>query len=439
MQLLPLALLTGVSGLVSAVILTLAFQQYLVRTNEGFRDHVQQRASEPLPIRGSAFTAARAANWSRDGSTLSIIEALDGEAVFKTERRLNAEKYAFLRLKIEGLNPSQRLFLFWHTAEQPEGTFYYQLDFGRSHTIHTNLLREDFWKGNVTELVIGVFGDPRGRPITLHEVTLLPMTPWALLSTMVSEWRAFKVWDQTSINVYRGAPARALAYPAASLALWVAGTTLLFSVLALTMRATFNAKTGPPSTRDAAILAIAAGWALLHAVWLDKLLLQNGETRHDFLGKTLHEKHLADWDGEYYRVATRAKALLGPRDRELAILYSDTSMREPFALRLRYHLLPDVKALPVAKLGRKTLRATMRSHTHALLLHRQGEDIQTTLRDFGIQKNRAIVSRAVALSDYATLLTFSGPEPEPSRRAPPHIAAQPLPSQQDHEKDIAEQ
>jgi hypothetical protein len=81
----------------------------------------------------------------------------------------------------------------------------------------------------------------------------------------------------------------------------------------------------------------------------------------------------------------------------------------------------------------------MRSHTHALLLHRQGEDIQTTLRDFGIQKNRAIVSRAVALSDYATLLTFSGPEPEPSRRAPPHIAAQPLPSQQDHEKDIAEQ
>jgi hypothetical protein len=130
MQLLPLALLTGVSGLVSAVILTLAFQQYLVRTNEGFRDHVQQRASEPLSIRGSAFTAARAANWSRDGSTLSIIEALDGEAVFKTERRLNAEEYAFLRLKIEGLNPSQRLFLFWHTAEQPEGTFYYQLDFG---------------------------------------------------------------------------------------------------------------------------------------------------------------------------------------------------------------------------------------------------------------------------------------------------------------------
>jgi hypothetical protein len=350
MQLLPLALLTGVSGLVSAVILTLAFQQYLVWTNEGFRNHVQQRASEPLPIRGSAFTAARAANWSRDGSTLSIIEALDGEAVFKTERRLNAEKYAFLRLKIEGLNPSQRLFLFWHTAEQPEGTFYYQLDFGRSHTIHTNLLREDFWKGNVTELVIGVFGDPRGRPITLHEVTLLPMTPWALLSTMVSEWRAFKVWDQTSINVYRGAPARALAYPVPVVTAWCAVTVSIF-ILALRLLRKTRRIALMRSERIGAINAtVLIGWMSLSLIWVDQLLLQNSETLRAFWGKSLHERHLADWDSAYYQLARAVLAASGPRKRDIAIVYTNEALRQPLALRLRYHLMPELMASYIGRI-----------------------------------------------------------------------------------------
>ena len=295
--------------------------------------------AKPIDLEGSLFRPVIAGESEQEGSSTIIRELAaaepDDHAVLVHRRLFQASRYPFLRYHIEGRNPALQVIVFWQRLDAPGENFFLELDYsGEGPTMH-NMLRSEEWKGTITELAVGYFGDLRGEAVKLHEVRLEPYSNLSLLQVVWGEWTRLKTWDQTSINVHRGASEDALIYPVPVTAAWVG---LAVALVVLTRLITGHSRL----SWGGAIAVTLIGWFALDGLWLRQLYWQNAETRYLFAGKSLHEKKLADWDGEYYAAALAIKRHLGSSSSTTVPIYHAWEHRA-LAGRLRFHLLPEVK------------------------------------------------------------------------------------------------
>ncbi|MCR9185092.1 MAG: hypothetical protein NXH81_06835 [Halieaceae bacterium] len=325
----------------SAALLLPAYLLLVPVLHPEFKPYIDQQKADAITIPGNLFRPVVFGDGGLEGSVAVISElaeiAPEDHAVLVHRRLFQADQFPFLRYHIEGRNPALRIMLFWQRADTPGENHFAELDYsGDGPQLH-NLLRNEEWRGTITELAVGFFGDLRGGTVKLHRVELMPYSHSGILRTVWAEWTAFAPWDQRSINAYRGVPSGALMYPVPAIAIWLATSMIVILLLRqFTRRDNQSSPLWLP-----AILATGLAWAFLDGLWLQQLFRQNTETRHLFAGKALHEKKLADWDGEYYAAAHVIKQQLAISDAIVSI-YRDREQRA-FAERLRFHLLPEVK------------------------------------------------------------------------------------------------
>lgn len=330
----------------------------------------QRDAVTPFVLRGKEFTPVVSADGGYDGDA-SVISALaegrpDDQAILMRKLRLPARDYAFLRYHLEGRHPGLRVMLFWKTVDGGDTPFYTEMDNPGNGPQYHNLRRSEDWEGTTTELAIGFFGDLRGKDIRLEGVRLEPYSALGLLSVVWDEWTAFSPWDQKSINRYVGVKEGALLYPALSATAWLAMATL---ILFTWQRLRGSRSLKPTSLLGPALLtAVGLVWLSLHGLWLNKLWHQNQETRFLFHGKSLHERRLTDWDGEYYVFAERVRETLPEGVEKVAVLVDSSDVAQPFPQRIRYHLMPEINVVPMGQITRGRMKRVERDYSHLIIL-----------------------------------------------------------------------
>jgi hypothetical protein len=345
--------------LASAVVLVVGFIGFFPIINP---DYLPEReAATAYTLRGKDFTPVVFADGGYDGDASVIIALAEGrpddQAILMRKLRLPASDYAFLRYHLEGRHPGLRVMLFWKTVDGGETPFYTEMDNPGNGPQYHNLRRSEEWQGTITELAIGFFGDLRGQDIRLEGVRLEPYSASGLLGVVWDEWTAFSPWDQTSINRYVGVPEGALVYPALAAILWLAFAVIVMYGWKRARRRQLRPLQSP--SRPAIYMLTGLVWLGLHGLWLHKSWLQNQETRYLFHGKSLHERRLADWDGEYYALAVRVREALPKTTERVGVIFGNVEVAEPLAQRLRYHLMPDIELdiLYPTALGRQKLAA----------------------------------------------------------------------------------
>ncbi len=341
-----------------------------------FRPYIESERASPVAIPGNRFQPVVFGEGGFEGDT-AVISALaeaapEDHAVLVHRQLFRADQFSFLRYHIEGRNPALRVMLFWQREDTPGENYFAELDYSSEGPRLHNLLRNEEWRGTITELAVGLFGDLRGGTVKLNSVVLEPYSHRGLLQAAWAEWNAFAPWDQSSINVYRGVPDGALIFPVPAIAAWLATSIAII----LLWRGVTRTRSGSSRPWLPAGIAIGIAWAALDALWLQQLLRQNAETRYLFAGTTLHEKKLADWDGEYYAASHAIKDQLGKKGGDLIILYQTD--QAALAQRMRFHLLPEFKATIIRPVSRGWVVRAGRKFNHVIVVSGPGTSPAST-------------------------------------------------------------
>lgn len=356
--------------------------------------------TKPIDLEGSLFRPVIAGESEQEGSSTIIRELAaaepDDHAVLVHRRLFQASRYPFLRYHIEGRNPALSVIVFWQRLDAPGENFFLELDYsGEGPTMH-NMLRSEEWKGTITELAVGFFGDLRGEVVKLHGVGLEPYSNLGLLEVVRGEWTAFEPWNQSSINRYDGRPAGAL-LPFNGLVLAWLVVALLLGWIAVRIWPSLEARGWqflPPANL---VFSFGIAWLLLTGLWANKLWQQNHETRHLFAGKGMHERHLADWDSELYALAQQVKEAMPENADKLIILYTHGKLRAPNAARLRYHLLPEKRVEHTRPITRGWVKRATRDYDHILIVSDPLIDMPAPLALLEAQQYRATGKEVVLL------------------------------------------
>ncbi|MFT6680865.1 MAG: hypothetical protein ACJAQ8_001170 [Haliea salexigens] len=389
----------------SAVLLLPAYLSLVPVLHPEFKPYIEQQKADAIAIPGNLFRPVVFGDGGLEGSVAVISElaeiAPEDHAVLIHRRLFQADQFPFLRYHIEGRNPALRVMLFWQRADAPGENHLAELDYsGDGPQLH-NLLRNEEWRGTITELAVGFFGDLRGGAVKLHGVELEPYSHSGILQAVWAEWTAFAPWTQSSINVHRGVPRGALMYPVLATAIWLATSILVVLLLRQITRP--NNQLSPLWLP--AILATGLAWAFLDGLWLKQLFRQNDETRHLFAGKTLHEKKLADWDGEYYRGVESIKELASNHTNDVIILYQEG--HGAMAQRMRFHLLPQIMARKLHTANASSIRNANKEFDYVVLLSESGstpysQPVFRTVLEFMSAANWSMVWMHGPVALYAT-------------------------------------
>ena len=329
------------------------------------KPYIDDAKAAPISISGNQFQPVIFAEGGVEGTRVVIRSLAPGHpedhAVLRLQRSFAARDFAFLRYHIDGRHPNLTTMLFWQRADTPGTNYVATLNGDSAGQRYHNLLRSADWRGTITEVAIGFFGDLRDYPVVLHGIRLEPFSHSGLLRTVLDEWTAFSVWDQSSINKYAGAPENSLLYPVPVAAAWLAMAIVFLFALRKMRRDSAQAQ----MRLTAAIVALMV-WCVLDGLWLLRLYQQNIETHYLFAGKTLHEKKLADWDGEYYAFGQGVKMLL-PTGTNISVLYTERELL-PLAQRLRLHLLPEHRTNDIRLFSRENLSVSLRENRYLIVL-----------------------------------------------------------------------
>jgi len=355
---------------VSAVLLIPGYLLLAPVLHPEFKPYLENDRADPIAISGNRFRPVVFGDGGFDGSAVVISELADmapeDHAVLVHPRVFRADQFPFLRYHIEGRNPALQVILFWQRADTPGENHFVELEYsGEGPSLH-KLLHHEEWRGTITELAVGFFGDLWGEVVKLHGVELHPYSHIGMLRTVWAEWTTFTPWTQSSINVYRGVPDNALAFPVPAIAIWLAT-----SIIVILLLRTFASRYKPCSRFWlTTIVATGLAWAVLDTLWLQQLIRQNTETRYLFAGKTLHEKKLADWDGEYYRSVQAIKELANSNTKEVIVLYQEG--HAALAQRMRFHLLPQFIAKQLRPPNETWVKRAGHDFDHVILLSELG-------------------------------------------------------------------
>ncbi len=311
----------------SALFLVVAFVTYQASFP------AQGKPADSLAITGRQFQTIMGST-RFEGDAL-VLEGLAAEgALVSHALKLKAASHPHLRYRFEGLQPGLRLKFFWRTAETGSNMFAASLPGNGDHTATANLAAQPGWRGTITDIALYITGDLRGQDLVIPGISLDPYTWQGMLAAVFCEWTGFRGWTPASINLLAGTPDAPLAEtlsPTVAAAAW-AGLALVFLLGAGVLRG------GRYSISYGAVILIP--WIAVDQLWQFELGTQLQETRHVFGGKTTHQRHLADLDGQIYSYAKRLKDDVLPPSPARVFILHDSWDHNLFRLKTQYYLLP---------------------------------------------------------------------------------------------------
>jgi hypothetical protein len=269
------------------------------------------------------------------GKILDLQQLSDGgRALLMRRTHLKAAEYPFVQFRIANRHPGEIVYLLWRTAEKPQNIHNTPLYWSGDGLTSLNLAKIADWQGSISEVGFDIYGDLRKQPLEIHNLTISPYSSKTLISTIWSEWGAFEGWTQKSINYLNGTPKNPVLSPTIALAAW-SGLAMVLLALAQFIQ----------KGRDIVSFGAAAllPWIILDLLWQTNLTTQLSETRISFQDKSLHEKKLADHDGDLYRYAHYLKNNVLPEPGPRIFLLHDSDIYDGHIfhrLRTQFHLLP---------------------------------------------------------------------------------------------------
>lgn len=267
----------------------------------------------------------------------------------------NASSYPFLRYQIAGQQPGVQIYLIWRTAENPTAMSSARLHWNIGQPSTINLGNHADWQDTIVELGVDVIGDLRDQPLILSQLALKPWSGQTIMTSVWSEWTAFRGWTGRSINHLQGTPGIATLSPTLAIAAW-SGLALIFIFALGAIRG------GHKITCYGT--AIVIPWVALDLLWQSELTRQLEETQYLFSGKTSHEKHLVDLDRHIYAYTLRLKDEALPSSAARLFILHDSDDLNYERLKAQYYLLPH----NIYNYGRTPPTAAVRPGDYILVL-----------------------------------------------------------------------
>jgi len=366
-------LFTATVGLfLAALALALLYVLFLTNFKREFITAEFRQDIQPVSLVGAMFRPRLSGGSFYEANDLIVTGLKNGEAVAIAHVSFSTQDYFFLQVDTEGLHSNLRLFVFWHTRENPDGVFYAEVPTNPNGTGWLNLRSQDLWDGTIESVEVGVYGDLQNSRFRLRAIEFHPFSFRAILETIWTEWNHFSPWDHSSINAYQGTTTQPLAYPTTAVILWfflgIFFTFLLDSFFRLRPSYLSSRKSTWIFRREAAVVTLSLCWAMMIALWTPKIFLQIKETNTQFYGKSTEDKKLSDWDSAYYQLSQAIKKLRKDDEEALSILIPSGTQSLGFAHRLRYHLLPEVSTLQISQADRSSIEKMSESSNLTLIL-----------------------------------------------------------------------
>lgn len=254
----------------------------------------------------------------------------DDRVVFISPVEASAEDYPFLSYHTAGGGPGLVVYAVWQTVEAPGEVFRQALPQVAGNGVNVMpMAGHPGWTGQLVGLGFEVYGELRDQAITYSDIRLLQATVSSIIAATLRPWLRHGDWSVRSINSPDERREWHLVAPAPAVGLWAVVASLLL------MAAVRRRRDRLASIALAALIA----WLCLDLLWQGHLDQQLEEARFLFSGKTMHDKHLADLDGELYAYAAGIRAHLKGRDKRLFII-KETAGHEFTRLKLQYYLWP---------------------------------------------------------------------------------------------------
>ena len=283
-------LLSGVASVGLSALALLSFIMIFWPTI--FPEHapVKSKTSiEPLEILGKEFTPIIFGNGGYLGNTAAITELSSGEAVLSAQTSFSANKYPFAEWNASGLNPKLEVQLFWRTQENPGRLQNTKLHFLKDGNHFFDVAKHPEWRGTITELSIGIFGNLRNEYFIFESLIFKPFSFELAIKAITSEWTSSNLWRASSVNFSNGTISRKHFYPGLFF-----GTLFLLSLVFIEILGrifcALNKNVSKPPRTQAFITAIFICCLGLDLPRMIGRLEQAKETNFVFSGKTLQER-----------------------------------------------------------------------------------------------------------------------------------------------------
>lgn len=273
------------------------------------------------------------------GSSLAIKELSENSqaVLLMPIPRFSASEFPVLRYTIEGLWAGSQLSIFWRDKIDPGKMHIAPLTWA-GDTSYAYLGKHPSWQGEIIEIGLAMGGDLRNATL-IHEIALLPLTPGALLHSILSEWMGFEGIRMRSEHFIYGGIKRPI--------LPLSGVVAVWLLLALALHFALFQR-GRRSDFTWSLVYFVIGWALLDGQqWLDAWR-QVQRTEALFAGKNWEQRSGAASDGWLFDLAQELRTKLPAPYRKVFLVSQEINAGNPYtALRARYHLLPHNLSPPM--------------------------------------------------------------------------------------------
>jgi len=393
----------------SALLLFITFVVYLNFRIAGTDEHVA-----PIAIAGKSMQAVVGSAESR-GEALAITayHAEQGElsAAAVWRGRFQAADYPLLAYQIGTVFPGPEFKLIWRTTRDPDVLHNTQLSVADNELSWLDLSRIPEWQGTVVELGVYAFANAADDALSIDHLSLETLGWHGALASHWTDWTAFRGWTTRSINFLYGTVDEHALSPVVVAAAW---TALAIGVLLIAGLFAGGLQPG------ALVAVLLVPWICVDLLWQRELMSQLTQTRSQFAGKTLEQKHLADIDGNIYRYITRLKNDVLPKTPTRVIVLHNSQGHNFERLKAQYYLLPH----RVYNFGRKPPKSGLATVDYILVL---GEipglefDLQTSKLVWKKGK-RSLAVEQVDKESMGALFRVAPDRVAPDRGAPDRVA-----------------
>lgn len=321
------ALLRAVAALLASALLLLGgYAAWHSADSEAIVDEKLINGAQLSAVMGTAKV---------DGDSLVITNAqqVGGQrrVMVSFQGSLMAADFDSLEYYFRGHHSGLRANLLWSTAATPGQVNKVALHSSPGKSSIVSLANQADWTGEITEFALFFVGEPRSEPLVIDRLALLPGGGLQALAGVWSEWSAYRGWKPESINLLHGTIDPIAPSPAIAMAAWGGLSILLLFAWGQIGRRQYLLSYGG---------AILIPWIALDLLWQGQLSTQLDETRYQFSGKSMHEKHLVDIDAGIYSYAKRLKEQVLPASPARIFILHNSIDHNFERLKTQYYLLP---------------------------------------------------------------------------------------------------
>lgn len=289
--------------------------------------------ADPVVLLGQGLQAVvGTASVAGDSLKFTDFEPREGElvAVAVWQGRVQAQDYPLLRYQVDTDFPGPALKLIWRTEDDPGALRSADLQRTDGESAWLELSRIPEWRGSVVELGVYAYTSDEHDRLSIAHLTLEPPDWRGEVASYWTDVTGYRGWTSRTINQMYGAVDISVMSPVLVAGAW-SGLALI-----LLLASGFFTRLQP----GAFAVAVLLPWIALDLLWQRELMAQLVQTREQFAGKTVAEKHQVDVDRHIYRYIMRLKEEVLP-DRPSRLLILHNSYSHNFTrLKAQYYLLP---------------------------------------------------------------------------------------------------